>query len=229
MWKSAIPYYGIAMVWMICALRFDLYKLNHFLLVSFVSIGVFLLLDDICGNNAVEKDAVASARPEEKLVSNSDLDEVIRNGGHLLHEMRQINLRIKDREILDDIIRVEGAAQKILEHIQIHPEKLPQIRLFLNYYLPITLKLLKAYDSLNATGISGRNIDNTMARITNMMSLITSAFDAQLDKLFGSEALDITSDITVLEKMLRQEGLIGEHMEAKNFQSGDMANTEKQA
>lgn len=214
-WKSTIPYYGIAAVWVIYALLFDLYKINHFLFVALLSIGTFLLLRVICKENVMDVDTVTLDKSEEKPTGNAELDVVIRNGMLSLREMCQINSRIENEEISADISRVEEAAQKIFEHIQAHPEKLPQIRHFLDYYLPITIKLLKAYDSLNATGISGKNIDDTMARIANMMGLITSAFEAQLDKLFGSEALDINSDITVLENMLKQEGLIGEHMKAE--------------
>lgn len=217
MWKSTIPYYGIAAVWVIYALLFDLYKISHFLLVTTLSIVVFLLIRVICKNKNIGMDAGVPVKPDAKPTGNVEIDAVIRNGKLSLQEMRQINSRIKDEEISADIIRVEKAAQKIFEHIRTHPEKLPQIRHFLDYYLPTTLKLLKAYDSLNSTGISGKNIDDTMARIANMMGLITSAFEAQLDKLFGSEALDINSDIAVLENMLRQEGLIGEHMEAEGF------------
>lgn len=217
MWKSTIPYYGIAAVWVIYALLFDLYKINHFLFVALLSIGVFLLLRVFCKNKDIEVDAGAPVKPEERPTGNAELDAVVRNSKLSLQEMQQINSRIKDEEISADISRVEEAAKKIFEHIRTHPEKLPQIRHFLDYYLPTTLKLLKAYDSLNATGISGKNIDDTMARIANMMGLITSAFETQLDKLFGSEALDINSDIVVLENMLKQEGLIGEHMEAEGF------------
>ena len=88
-----------------------------------------------------------------------------------------------------------------------HPKKLPQIRKFLNYYLPTTLKLLNAYDRMGAAGVSGENIDGTMGKIEAMMGTVVRAFDKQLDALFADEALDISTDITVLENLLSQEGL----------------------
>ena len=87
--------------------------------------------------------------------------------------------------------------------------KLPQLRRFLNYYLPTTLKLLNAYDRMGAAGVAGANIDGTMGRIDAMMDKVVEAFDKQLDALFADEALDISTDITVLEQMLAQEGLGG--------------------
>ena len=89
------------------------------------------------------------------------------------------------------------------------PEKLPQIRRFLNYFLPTTLKILNAYDRMDAVGISGDNIDTTKAKVEAMMGTIVKAFDKQLDSLFGAEAMDISTDITVMENLLAQEGLSG--------------------
>ena len=84
------------------------------------------------------------------------------------------------------------------------------------YYIPTTLKLLNAYDRMDAAGVSGTNIDGTMGRIEQIMDTVVSAFDRQLDALFGDEALDISTDITVLENLLAQEGLSGDQMTAQS-------------
>ena len=96
---------------------------------------------------------------------------------------------------------------KIFAQVKADPKKLPQIRKFMDYYLPTTLKLLNAYDRMGAQGVNGENIDNTMQRVESMMSTIVAAFEKQLDMLFGSEAMDISTDITVLENMMKREGL----------------------
>ena len=62
---------------------------------------------------------------------------------------------------------------------------------------------------MDATGISGDNIDTTKAKVEKMLDTIVRAFDKQLDALFGEEALDISTDITVMENLLAQEGLTG--------------------
>ena len=98
------------------------------------------------------------------------------------------------------------------------PDKLPQIRRFLNYYLPTTLKLLNAYDRMDATGVEGTNIDGTKGRIEDIMSTICTAFDRQLDALYGQEAMDISTDIDVLEQMLAREGLGDMNLSADDTQ-----------
>jgi 5-bromo-4-chloroindolyl phosphate hydrolysis protein len=102
---------------------------------------------------------------------------------------------------------LEEATAKIVGYVAEHPEKLPQIRKFMNYYLPTTLKLLNAYDRMGTAGVSGENIDGTMGKIETMMETVVSAFHKQLDALFQDEAMDIASDITVMENLMAQEGL----------------------
>ena len=108
---------------------------------------------------------------------------------------------------LADIDRLEDLSAKIFAQVKADPKKLPQIRKFMDYYLPTTLKLLNAYDRMGAQGVNGENIDNTMQRVESMMGTIVTAFEKQLDMLFGSEAMDISTDITVLENMMKREGL----------------------
>ena len=88
-----------------------------------------------------------------------------------------------------------------------HPEKLPQIRKFMSYYLPTTLKLLNAYDRMGQQGVAGENISSTMHRVEDMMATVVIAFEKQLDNLFSAEALDLSTDMVVLENMMAREGL----------------------
>ena len=74
---------------------------------------------------------------------------------------------------------------------------------------------------MDAAGVSGQNIDSTKQRVEEMMTTIVAAFEKQLDSLFGSDALDISTDISVLESMLVQEGLAGEKLEAETTRNGD--------
>jgi 5-bromo-4-chloroindolyl phosphate hydrolysis protein len=121
--------------------------------------------------------------------------------------MRRLNDSIKDETISAQIDRLEQTAGKIIDTVVAQPSKLPQIRKFMNYYLPTTLKLLNAYDRMDSTGASGTNIDGTKGKIEDMLDTICKAFDKQLDSLYGEEALDISTDITVMEQMLAREGI----------------------
>ena len=139
---------------------------------------------------------------------------MIREGQLAISEMRRLDSNIADEKISADIRRLETVSNSIFQQVKADPGKLPQIRKFMDYYLPAALKILNAYDRMSAAGVSGENIDGTKRRVEDIMTTIVKAFEKQLDSLFGSDALDISTDISVLESMLIQEGLAGEQMQA---------------
>ncbi len=77
----------------------------------------------------------------------------------------------------------------------------------MNYYLPTTLKILRAYAQMEAQGIEGENITSAKGRIEGMMDKVADGFEKQLDMLFRDEAMDVASDVAVLEQMLGKDGL----------------------
>ena len=128
----------------------------------------------------------------------------------ILREIRQVNEEIPDEVMSAKIDRIEEITGKILAYQKSHPNKESQLRTFLNYYLPTTLKILRAYAQLDAQGIEGQNISAAKKRIEEMMDQVVSGFEKQLDKLFQDDAMDITSDVEVLENMLKKDGLSDE-------------------
>ena len=83
------------------------------------------------------------------------------------------------------------------------------------------MKILNAYDRKDATGVAGENITGTKEKVERVMTTIVQAFEKQLDGLFGADAMDISTDISVLETMLSREGLAGEKLEAETIQNAD--------
>lgn len=127
-----------------------------------------------------------------------------------LLRLRELNDAIPGEEMSDRIARLEAVTAKIFAQAESDPDKLPQMRKFLDYYLPTSLNLLEAYAEMDAQGIEGENISESKRRIEQAMGTLVTAFENQLDKLFQSDALDLSADIDVMEKMLQADGLAGE-------------------
>lgn len=199
--KPAAPIYAAAVVWILYALLFPLYRVGHFALCAAASAAVYLIARLFC------RDVVEEVEEKPEPTGNAELDKMISDGNLAIAEMKRLNESIKDEKISRQIDRLEEISGKIFDCVKASPEKLPQIRKFMNYYLPTTLKLLNAYDRMGSQGVSGENISGTMERVENMMGTIVTAFERQLDGLFGDQALDISTDITVLENMMSREGL----------------------
>ncbi len=201
--KSAAPLYAAAVVWVLYALLFPLHRLTHFIVVILASALVGGIAKLICKD--VVEEVEVPAEPET--TGNAELDKMIDACDKAIAEMKRLDDNIADEKISAQIVRLGTLTEKILGQVKADPAKLPQIRKFMNYYLPTTLKLLNAYDRMGAQGVEGENISGTMAKVEQMMGTIVIAFEKQLDSLFGSEALDISTDITVLENMMAREGL----------------------
>lgn len=199
--KPAAPIYAAAVVWILYALLFPLYRVGHFALCAAASAAVYLIARLFC------RDVVEEVEEKPEPTGNAELDKMISDGNLAIAEMKRLNESIKDEKISRQIDRLEEISGKIFDCVKASPGKLPQIRKFMNYYLPTTLKLLNAYDRMGSQGVSGENISGTMERVENMMGTIVTAFERQLDGLFGDQALDISTDITVLENMMAREGL----------------------
>ena len=229
--RSVAPIYAIAVVWVIFTLVHPLYRVSDYVSAILLSAVAFIVAKGIWptveyelpdpepaeeapmdepGEEPTEEASEAEApKKEDEPASTGDpkLDALIQEKDRAISEMRRLNDAIADETISAQIDQLEDATSKILDHVIHHPEKQPQIRKFLIYYLPTTLKLLNTYDRMGATGVSGENIDGTMAKIETIMDTIVSSFHKQLDALFQDEAMDIASDITVMENLLVQEGL----------------------
>ena len=208
--RSPAPLYFAAAVWLGWGLLFPLYRLPHILAAAALSavaglIGKSLFPDKTYDLPGEEKKEEKPQAP--KTTGDPELDALITERDRAVYERYLLFFAIPGEKIAFQIDRLEEDTRKIIDHVVEHKEKLPQIKRFLSYYLPTTLKLLNAYDRMGAAGVSGENIDTTRDRIDAMMDTIVSAFDKQLDALFADEALDISTDITVMENLLKQEGL----------------------
>lgn len=217
--KSAAPLYFAAAAWLLWGLLLPLYRPIHYLLAAVVAAGAAFLGKAVCPDREYEKrdetpraGEAETPKPETKGVVTDDpaIAELIVERDRAIGEMKRLNDTIKDPIISAQIQRLEATTEKIIAHVVEHPEKLSQIRKFMNYYLPTTLKLLNAYDRMAGAGISGENIDSTKTRVEGVMEHLVTAFDRQLDALFGDEALDVATDIKVMETLLAREGLVGD-------------------
>lgn len=220
--KSVVPIYLVGVVWLAYAVAFPLYTAFQYALCAALSACAFIVgkavfpdkAYEIPGETAQEK-PVQEEKP--KSTGNEEIDKLIQERERALSEMRRLNDAIEDPAISARIDHLEDVTKKIIDQVVAEPKKLPQIRQFMNYYLPTTLKILNAYDRMASAGIAGENITATKKKVEGMMDTIVQAFDKQLDALYGEEALDISTDITVMEQLLRREGLNG----AQEGKTGD--------
>lgn len=166
-------------------------------------------LDSIClSSSAAEK-----ARTEQSRAADAASDKSSSSENQyvaIINELHILGCNTSDPSICAKIQRIEDITAKIFKIVEEKPEKMPQNRRFMNYYLPTTLKLLYSYQTLEKQGINGENIMSAKQDIERVLETLSIGFEQQLDNLFKTDKMDISADIDVLENMMEQDGLTNE-------------------
>ena len=147
-------------------------------------------------------------KQDEPSTGNAELDAVLKQGAASVEKIQSLNDEIPDFKLSAQIKQIEILTEKIFAYVREHPQDIGEIRQFLNYYLPTTIKLLEQYVVLQNQGMRMGNIDEGMRKIESMLDKVIVAFQRQLG-LFESSVVDITADIQVMEQMMASEGLTG--------------------
>ena len=144
-----------------------------------------------------------------------EIRKAIDEGRKFVAEIKDANIAIPGEEISQKLDRLENITGRIYDYVEIHPEKFSEIKKFTEYFLPTTLKLVDAYRKLDYQPIEGENISSAKKEIEDTMDTINLAFENLLDSLFEDVAMDISTDISVLQTMFAQEGLTEKNMKVK--------------
>lgn len=135
------------------------------------------------------------------------VQEVLNKGNEYLRQIRKCNEDIPGEEISGKISRIEMLVNRIFERAAQHPEIIPDLKKMMDYYLPMTVKLLRAYADMDSQPVQGENITSSKQEIEKTLDTLNVAFEKILDSIFQDTAWDVSSDISVLHTMLAQEGL----------------------
>ena len=156
-----------------------------------------------------EEAARAAVTAQPQAVS-PKVQEVLDRGNAYLQEIRRCNDEIPGEEISAKIDRMDAIVLRIFERAEAHPEIIPDLKKLMDYYLPMTIKLLNAYAEMDRQPIQGETIQTSKQEIDATLDTLNLAFEKLLDSVFQDTAMDVSSDISVLHTLLAQEGLTGD-------------------
>ena len=190
------------------ALIFPFHHWQHYLIGG----GVALLLGRIAFIMAqgvdTSKEAPAQQQQQIPKTGDSAVDSLVEKGQEMLKEIRHENELIPDADLSARMDQLDDVADRIFRTVAEQPGKAPQIRRFMDYYLPTTLKMLQGYRKMEERQVSGAEADATRNQIRQAMDVVLKAFDKQLHALYQDDMLDLNTDIDVMDSMLRQDGLV---------------------
>lgn len=147
------------------------------------------------------------AAEETKRKVSPEVEEILDRGNEYLRKIKASNDAILGEEISAKISRMELIVEKIFERAEEHPQIIPDLKHLMDYYLPMTVKLLDAYEDMDSQPVQGENICSSKKEIEDTIDTLNLAFEKLLDSVFQDTAWDVSSDISVLHTMLAREGL----------------------
>ena len=154
-----------------------------------------------------EEERIQAEQKKNRENISPEVQEVLEKGNEFLDKIHKSNDAIPGVEISAKISRIELIVEKIFERAEKHPEIIPDLKKMMNYYLPMTVKLLDAYEEMDQMPVQGENIQSSKKEIEDTLDTLNQAFEKLLDSVFQDTAWDVSSDISVLHTLLAQEGL----------------------
>jgi len=149
----------------------------------------------------------AEQKKKQESVHTPEVQDVLDRGNAFIVQIRKCNDAIAGKAVSDKITRMELIVRRIFHRADTYPEVVPDLKKMMDYYLPMTVKLLNAYAEMDAQPVQGDNIKASKQEIEDTLDTLNLAFEKLLDELFEDTAMDVSSDISVLQTLLAQEGL----------------------
>ena len=232
--RPVSPIYVVAGVFVLFSVIAPIFSLLRFLLAGILAGIGFCIVRAIVGSGKKKDDsaqqaeaaAEARARAEAEAAAKREAEAraaaeqakpkyppevqaIVDEGAKARAELKRLYASIPDLAVKRKIAELIDVSDKIVADAVADPSDVPQIKKFLDYYLPTTIKLLNAYDRMGAQGIQGENITGAMKSIDEMLDTAIEAYKKLLDSLFANQVMDIETDISVMNTLLQREGLSG--------------------
>ena len=197
---SVLPYYAAALAFVVLCAVLPVYRLWALLAALGAAVLAFAGAKKICPPRVVETEVPFHTGVD-------DVDAMLTEMQQQLDTLHALNEALPDPQLSAAMTRMEKAGHSIVETVEATPAKAKQVRRFANYYLPDAVNVLQQYAKLAKQGVRGENAASIRAEVEHNAASIATAFENQLDALYAAESMDLSADLTVLQNMLKGQGL----------------------
>ena len=198
--RPVLPIYLAALVWPVGALLLPAYRLSNLLIIAGLSLAAYGLGTKFCPTRVIRKQVPYATGSE-------DVDTMLSGISANLDKLHVLNDAIPDPELSAAMTRMEKAGRSIAAAVEQSPDKARTIDRFARYYLPEVIKLMTTYANMEKNGVKGGNADQILTELRRNAATTAKAFENQLDALYSAEAMDISTDIEVLDGILKSQNL----------------------
>ena len=192
-------------------IAFNFVNIGGLVLQILVAVWIITHFEKPAGFYPVQNNEEEAQRRQQR----RQVQKVYDKGKAYIKKIHASNDAIRGEEISDKITKMEKVVEQIFQRAEEHPEIIPDLKKMMDYYLPMTVKLLDSYEDMDRQPIQGEKIRSSKKEIENALDILNEAFEKLLDAAFQDTVWDISSGISVINTILTQEGLIGNDFEKK--------------
>ena len=162
------------------------------------------------GAGALIFNGIENSKNNLTIKNEDNLYEILKKAKDMTAQINNISKQLEDKTLVENVNAICNTSNKIIDTISKNPNKLGQANNFLNYYLPVTIKILSRYDEIENQRLNTKDSEKFMKKVQDMIDKIKNAFNEQLNNLYQSDMIDTDAEIKVFESMLKADGFIDE-------------------
>jgi 5-bromo-4-chloroindolyl phosphate hydrolysis protein len=199
--KAVNPIYAIGVVWLVYGIAFPLYRITDLVIAAAVS-----ALAYICARKFLPERTLVTPLTDKGALDTRCM-ELITRGYTYIAELEKYPARVNDKTITAQVGEITAISRQMFDYAAKNPRIATDLRNFVDYYFPVTIKLLVTYIDMQTQTVKSENVIEIMAKVGTVMNKVTAAFHKHLDDMFSDKRLDVKTDIEVLKSELKMEGL----------------------
>ena len=148
---------------------------------------------------------INGAKKEDKRVGLSFKDEIEISKKQIKY-LKDMIPKIDDDVVSKDLEEITKSADKIITRIEDNKLKNRIATKFMDYYLPVCVKIVGRYDEIENQSLTSRDSKEFMQNTGKLLKATNKAFKKILNSLYQSDIIDADAEMKVFNTMLNADG-----------------------
>lgn len=139
-------------------------------------------------------------------IEQKTMNEVLKDAKSKNIQIKEMIQKVESVSLQNNIKEINESVTKIINTLEKNKSKFRKMNNFFDYYLPVTLSILKKYDEIENQKLNSDEGKKFMQQTESMIEKINNAFKSQLSNLYQADIVDTDAEMKVFETMLKADG-----------------------
>lgn len=179
---------------------------SAFFAIPYLALSLPLLPSALIGTGAFIAGELLLSSDEKNQIPTETVKKILDSAKDESKDIYNMRNKIEDEDLKKYIINISTSANKIISTIEKEPKKIRKIANFFDYYLPVTLSIIKRYDEIENQNLSSQEMKEFISSTKLMLKSADEAFNKILERLYQNDMINIDADMKVFNSMLKADG-----------------------